>query len=102
MSLAPNAIATKLSFAKFANDVRQCSGVLNSSEGEIQKEIIAQAPSWVAAHVNDVKNCEVIHLEGTVGHANWTPKVREAIEKRLPAHRNSAGKKITLRADGDR
>ncbi len=102
MSLTSAPVVTKLNFSKFASDVRKCDGVLESSEKKIQEDIIEQAPSWVAAHVTDQRNLEVIHLEGTQGHPNWNENVRRAIVKRLKFHKNTAGHSVALRADGDR
>ena len=89
-------VVTKLNFAEFAARIRSACGYLDEGEKKIQKQIIKEAPSWVAAHVTDDKNCEVILLEGTNGHPNWTPAVRDAINKNLPYHRNTAGQKVTL------
>jgi hypothetical protein len=92
-------VVTKLNFAEHASRIRLGCGMLDEDEKKIQKEIVRETPAWVAAHVNDDKNCHTIHLEGTRNHPNWTPAVKDAVVKRLAAHRNSAGDKISLSAD---
>jgi hypothetical protein len=85
-STATQTSVTELNFGEWSDCIKRDCQTLDEGFKETRKQVLEQAPSWVAAHAG---NSKVVRIVGTSGHPYWTRGVQQAIAHRL-------GKKVTL------